>query len=186
MRVFVKKYILYIALILTLLAAWFAPANSDESLAMPSSSRSFRAPSGNLAAAGVNGINSDKQPSVLKIKSRIQVADEDKPSARLFEKVSWNDGETKTTTISNIQTPVANSHASETIQIPPLPFQIIGKYKEAGRIGVFVQYMNNNYVVHAGDSTFKDYKIESIDEASVTFRYLPLDQIQTLPIAGGQ
>ncbi|WP_374668354.1 hypothetical protein [Acinetobacter sp.] len=181
-----KKYILYIALILTLLAAWFAPANSDESLAMPSPSRSFRAPSGNLAAAGVNGISSDEQPAVLKIRSRNQVADEDKPSARLFEKVYWNDEETKTATTSNIQTPVANSNASEAIQIPPLPFQIIGKYKEAGRIGVFIQYMNNNYVVYAGDSTFKDYKIESIDEVSVVFRYLPLDQIQTLPIASGQ
>ena len=124
----------------------------------------------------------DKKLIVLQIKPRGEISTDGELSAGLFEKVSWGDKDKKSNAPIEAKAPINPPLPAPHIQAPPLPFQIIGQYKEGGRSGVFLQHMSNTYVVYTGDIIFEDYKVESIDESSVKFRFLPLDQIQNLSI----
>jgi hypothetical protein len=67
-------------------------------------------------------------------------------------------------------------------QAPPLPFKALGQYIDAGEVGVFLQYRDQNLVARVGDTLAEQYKVESLVEGVLTLRYLPLNQTQTLDI----
>ncbi len=181
MKANLKRGILFGLLAATLIAAWLAPAQEDASLVLPAARKQAEASSLEGAGQNENSRIDDKQLIVLRIKPRGEGYDDGDLSIRLFEKVSWADKEKKTSLPSAVEAPLAHSLPEPPAQAPPLPFQILGQYKESGRSGVFLQYMNNNYVIYTGDTIFENYKVESIDESSVKFRFLPLDQVQQLP-----
>jgi hypothetical protein len=66
--------------------------------------------------------------------------------------------------------------------VPPLPFRYVGRAVEAGRIAVFLEHGNANYSVAQGERAGRDYQVEQITEAAVTFTYLPLGARQTLVV----
>ena len=66
--------------------------------------------------------------------------------------------------------------------VPPLPFRYVGRAIEEGKIAVFLEKGNENYSVAQGDRAGRDYQVERISEASMTFTYLPLGARQTLPL----
>lgn len=182
MKTTLKRGILFGLLVVTLIAAWLAPKKEDESLVLPvARTRVEVAGHEGLGATG-NRRADDKELIVLQIKPRGESVADGEPSVRLFEKVAWDDKEKKTKLPVEHHAQIAPSPPVPPPQAPALPFQIIGRYNEGGRNGVFLQHMSNSYVVYAGDNIFEDYKVESIDESSVKFRFLPLDQIQQLPV----
>ena len=65
---------------------------------------------------------------------------------------------------------------------PPLPFRYVGRVIEDGRTAVFLERGNVNYSVAQGEQAGRDYRVERIAEASVTFTYLPLGEHQTLVV----
>ena len=65
---------------------------------------------------------------------------------------------------------------------PPLPFRYVGRAVEDGRIAVFLQRGNENHSVVQGDLAGRDYRVEQITDAAVTFTYLPLGARQTLVV----
>ena len=65
---------------------------------------------------------------------------------------------------------------------PALPFRYLGRAIEEGRIAVFLESGKENYSVAQGDRAGRDYKVERITEAAVTFTYLPLGERQTLQL----
>ena len=65
---------------------------------------------------------------------------------------------------------------------PPLPFRYVGRAVEDGRTAVFLERGNVNYSVAQGEQAGRDYRVERITEASVTFTYLPLGEHQTLVV----
>lgn len=67
-------------------------------------------------------------------------------------------------------------------QAPPLPFRYLGRQVDGEAVSVFVQHGERNLVLTQGTVVAEQYRVERIDDAAVTFRYLPLDQIQTLPL----
>ncbi|MBD9395269.1 hypothetical protein [Acidovorax sp. ACV01] len=182
MKVNLKRGILFGLLAATLIAALLAPKQEDTSLVLPAVRTKTEAPGREVITENGNRRSDDKQLVVLQIKPRGESAADGELSASLFEKVSWGDKEKKITSSTEAQIPIVPPLPAPPVQAPPLPFQVIGQYKEGGRSGVFLQHMNNNYVIYAGDTIFEDYKVESIDESSVKFRFLPLDQIQQLPV----
>jgi len=181
-KVHLKRSILFGLLAVTLIAAWLAPKQDDASLVLPTARTKTEASGREVVTENGNRRSDDKQLVVLQIKPRGESAADGEPNARLFEKVSWGDKEKKITSSIEAQIPTAPPLPAPPAQAPPLPFQILGQYKEGGRSGVFLQHMNNSYVIYAGDTIFEDYKVESIDESAVKFRFLPLDQIQQLPV----
>ena len=65
---------------------------------------------------------------------------------------------------------------------PPLPFRYVGRAVEDGRIAIFLERGKENYSVAQGEPAGRDYRVEQITEASVTFTYLPLGARQTLAV----
>lgn len=65
---------------------------------------------------------------------------------------------------------------------PPLPFRLLGRYLDDGRQAVFLQFNDQNLVVRAGDTIAEQYKVESLDESTLTLLHLPTNQHQTLNI----
>jgi hypothetical protein len=66
--------------------------------------------------------------------------------------------------------------------VPALPFRYVGRAVEEGRIAVFLERGKENYSVAQGEQAGRDYRIEQITEAAVTFTYLPLGARQTLVV----
>jgi len=63
---------------------------------------------------------------------------------------------------------------------PPLPLKMIGRYVEDGKVAAFVQFNEQNLVLRQGDVVADVYKVEHISDTALTVRYLPLDQVQTV------
>ena len=67
---------------------------------------------------------------------------------------------------------------------PPLPFTFFGKQMAGGIQEVFIARGDEIYVVREKAVIEDKYRVESITPALITFTYLPLNQVQTLPIGG--
>ena len=78
--------------------------------------------------------------------------------------------------------PAAQPRKPAAPTVPPLPFRYVGRAIEEGKIAVFLEKGNENYSVAQGDRAGRDYQVERITEAAVTFKYLPLGERQTLPL----
>ena len=78
--------------------------------------------------------------------------------------------------------PAQQQHAPAAPTAPPLPFRYVGRAVEDSRIAVFLERGNENYSVATGERAGRDYRVEQITDASVTFTYLPLGERQTLVV----
>jgi hypothetical protein len=65
---------------------------------------------------------------------------------------------------------------------PPLRLKYLGRMSDGGRTVVFLEAGQNLYSVAVGDTVESVYRVQAIADSSVTFRYMPLGQDQTLPI----
>lgn len=69
---------------------------------------------------------------------------------------------------------------------PPLPYTYFGRITEDGTLRVFLQRGQRTYTVARGDVLDRDYRVEEIAAAAVTFTYLPLAQRQVLQTGSPQ
>jgi hypothetical protein len=173
------RALLGVALLLTLLAAWFAPP--DDSVGVAASEAG---PAGTKRGASMPPLAGKERRSaaapfvdVLRIRARALEDGDDAPDAILFSSTQWSPP--ATVTAAAAPTPVA---AAAPAQAPPLPFRVLGSYERAGQTVVFLQQNDQNHVVRVGDTIADTYKVESLDDAVMKLRYLPLDQIQTLEL----
>jgi hypothetical protein len=67
-------------------------------------------------------------------------------------------------------------------QAPPLPFAIMGKLIEDGKVVAFLMRNDEPYIVRRGDVIDGTYRVEELSETSLTFTYLPLDSRQSLAL----
>ncbi|MGH7603990.1 MAG: hypothetical protein ACRENK_08325 [Gemmatimonadaceae bacterium] len=65
---------------------------------------------------------------------------------------------------------------------PPLPFKYLGRMSDGTRTVVFLESAQSLFSAGVGDTVASIYRIEAIADASVTFKYMPLGQNQTLPV----
>ncbi|MBI3771684.1 MAG: hypothetical protein HY272_03180 [Gammaproteobacteria bacterium] len=63
---------------------------------------------------------------------------------------------------------------------PPLPLTYIGKLTNKSATTIFITWRDQNYAIAQGDVLGDTYRVDSIDQNSITFTYLPLSQQQTL------
>lgn len=68
-------------------------------------------------------------------------------------------------------------------QTPPLPFKVAGLYRDGDALAVFLLHNDRNIVVRAGDRIGADYRVDAIDETSLTLSYLPLNAKQSIEVA---
>lgn len=64
---------------------------------------------------------------------------------------------------------------------PPLPFSFAGRYTDGGNTIIFLTEGNKMHRVRQGEAINATYRLEKIEQSSVTFTYLPLGTSQILP-----
>lgn len=65
---------------------------------------------------------------------------------------------------------------------PPLPYRYLGKWREDGRLVVFLKSGNNSILVKGGEVLDGQWKVDEIAPRMMRFTYLPLAQTTTLNI----
>ena len=78
--------------------------------------------------------------------------------------------------------PAYQQQAPAAPTMPPLPFRYVGRAVEDNRTAIFLERGNENYSVAQGERAGRDYRVEQITDAAVTFTYLPLGARQTLVV----
>lgn len=67
---------------------------------------------------------------------------------------------------------------------PALPYTFLGKKLEDGSWEVYLGRGDNTLIVHEKTEIDATYRVESIKPPTLTLTYLPLNQMQTMPIGG--
>jgi hypothetical protein len=66
---------------------------------------------------------------------------------------------------------------------PPLPFKYVGQLGEiSGKNVIYLTKGDTVYTVSVGDVFDSQYRLESVNEAQLTFTYIPMNAQQILPI----
>jgi len=67
-------------------------------------------------------------------------------------------------------------------EVPPLPFQYIGKVIEKGTQEVYLMRGDELVSIAAGQKIGADYRVDRITDKAISFTYLPLKTKQTLDL----
>lgn len=163
-----------VALIATLAATWFSPPPDEEAVVAPVASH---AP----AKTGTTPIPApDGQVDVLEIRPRAAGGGKGQDDA-LFAAV-----------LPEVQSgrvaaaPATAAVATVPAAAPAAPFRVLGRFADAQRNVVFLEQRDKNLVVAVGDTIDGQYKVEGISTTTLTLRYLPMDQVQTISLGGIQ
>lgn len=62
--------------------------------------------------------------------------------------------------------------------VPPLPFTYIGKVIEDGQVTVFLEKQKRNYLVRGGEVIDGTYRVDKVETTKVVLTYLPLEEQQ--------
>lgn len=184
-----RRVALFVALLATLVAVWFAPVDEDDGVALSARAQGAKPRAGDVAQPASNQTvtaaartTTSSPVEVLRIQSREQGNEDNAREARLFSSTRW----TQPVKAAPVASPAPTEVAAAPPQAPPLPFRALGRYDEAGQAAIFLQHLENNLVVRVGDTIAEQYKVESLQGTTLTLRYLPLNQLQTLEVGGVQ
>ena len=179
-----KRVLLGLALLASLLAAWFAPPADGDGVALTQHAASRAASSLVTTQDKLRPVSSAPARSatvaVVDVR-RIQPREQGGPTAEsdshLFAARQWSAPAQPVPPASAAPQP-----APAAPQAPPLPFRVLGRYDDEGQATVFVQHLEQALVLRVGDTVAEHYKVESLQGNSLTLRYLPLNQTQTLEV----
>lgn len=173
------RILLGIALPATLLAAYFAPPLDGDEIALSERSRATTPRPASEIGSTAPSATAAKPVEVLNIRAK-EVVEEDDAAEGVFATTQWTPPAPKVTA-----KPVATQEeAPPPPQAPPLPFRVLGRYVKDGQVVVFLQHNDQNLVVRVGDTIAEHYKVERLNGGTLTLRYTPLNQEQTLEIGG--
>lgn len=165
-----------LALVATLAATWFSPPPEGEQVVAPVASS---APARSTTKPGPAP---DGQVDVLEIRPRAaggREGQDDALFAAVLPEVQSGRGAT-----APAAAPVAV--AAVPAAAPAAPFRVLGRFADAQRNVVFLEQRDKNLVVGVGDTIDGQYKVEGISTTTLTLRYLPMDQVQTISLGGIQ
>lgn len=177
-RGFWRQVALAIAALATLLAVWFAPSNAAQDVVLTKHAQPIVLA---MAPSVPAALNTGRDPEVVRQAiSAIRVRAMDKEDIpTLFTPRVATSG---TFPYGGRTQVIVHQEPVQPPQVPLLPFQVLGRYRDSGGDAVFLQYQERNLVVRMGDTIDQTYKIESIDAATLGLRYLPMDQLQTMDL----
>lgn len=175
---------IWVVLIVTLILAYFAPAEEggvqvSEAKVLRSSARDIEVENSNLnsnAFERVEVLNS-REPNLLEL-GELGVF-----SARkdVMMDVSHTKHQIKKAASGLVQ-PTQQVITEVKMQAPQLPFKFLGTYIENDRQVVFLQHENQNMALQVGEIVLEKYRLEAIEANILTFTYLPMEIKQTLAL----
>jgi len=125
---------------------------------------------GNDGQMARNVVKSQLIYSLIPRAALIRVSNQHRHQTDLFAQRSWQ-------TVSPVSAP-----ASTEPVLPPLPFTYTGKKMEDGQWEVYLVRADEVFIVHEGGPLTADYRVEKLAPPTLSLRYLPMDQLQTLSI----
>jgi predicted RNA binding protein YcfA (HicA-like mRNA interferase family) len=120
---------------------------------------------------------SKPEPTILALRARAELiggAGSADKIATLFGTQSWTPP----------PPPPAKPSAPPPPTAPALPYTYIGKKLEDDAWEVYLTKGEHTFIVHDKTTIEETYRVESIKPPTLTLTYLPLNQMQTLPIGG--
>lgn len=171
------------ALALTLVAAYFAPEGEHAGVVL--SERAAAQPTRAALAPAAPAPASPSPPStgtglsagarVLSVTDREAFTGDD----ALFK------GEAPARPLPvRVQAAPPPSAAPSEPQAPALPLKMIGRYVDNGAPAAFVLLQDQSLVLRVGDAVAEGFRVEHIDEVSLTVRHLPTEQRQSFRLDG--
>lgn len=187
MKLAVQRALLALGLAATLLAAYFAPepgGDDDGGVVLTERSATAVPAASPVPAAAAGGTKASKDAgrvALLPLMPRMSPGGQDDG---LF---GPDEPGAQPGALPPAPAPVSAPAAASAPPVgPTLPLKMIGRYEEDGRIAAFVQLNEQNLVLRQGDLVAEHYRVERIDEHSLTVRHVPLDQTQTVTLSPGQ
>ena len=177
-----------LALVATLLAAWFAPGPQEDSVALTARaariqptthqqgiSAAAMSPTNSsvTAVAPKSGEKSVTNVQVLRIRDRSYPENEE---MSVFGKAAWE----RPSAAVKVQSTDSPPPLPATPTAPALPFRVMGRYEDGGKSIVFLLQADQSWVVREGDTFAESYKVERIASNAIHLRYLPLNEVQVL------
>ena len=160
-----RQLLLTAALVLTLLAAIFAPPKPEEELVQPKKVRS------------VTIVDSKNKNIAIPVENTEQWVKErvwnTKKGQNLFP------SKIKSLPPPIVVTPQVPVPPPKPIA-PPLPFVYIGKVIEEGKLIVFVAKQQQNYLLKGGELIEGTYRVDKVESGQIVFNYLPLETEQVM------
>ena len=180
--------VLGLALAATLAAVWFVPAEDDGLATSPRAPAPVVTASGtatqklfNVMRSVVNRPSVSRDIDVLAILPRERDSEEANQGLRLFSSNRGNQVEA-----APVEAEPTPEVAPPPPEAPPLPFRFIGRYNDGHRILFFFELYDQSLSVRIGDTITDEYRLERLQGTTLTFRYLPLNQLQEMNIGGVQ
>lgn len=164
-----RQFLLVAALVLTLLAVYFAPPKPEEELVEAKKLRFAKNGNSEIQIEVKVGKNTQQW-----IKKRVWKTDNNR---NLFP-----------SKIRPLPPPVvvapqvALSPPKPTA--PPLPFVYIGKVIEDGKLTVFVSKQQHNYLLKGGEVIEGTYRVDKVELGRLVFTYVPLETEQVMTFGG--
>lgn len=177
------------ALALTLVAAYFAPEGEhagvvlSERAATPPT-RAALAPAAPASAApslSSSSSSSSTGPGPSAGARVLSVADRE---AFIGDDALFKGDAPARTPPARVQAAPPVSAASSEPQAPSLPLKMIGRYVDNGAPAAFVLLQDQSLVLRVGDAVAEGFRVEHIDEVSLTVRHLPTEQRQSFRLDG--
>lgn len=106
----------------------------------------------------------------------IATAIDDRVSRDLFPPLSWMPPPPKPEKPAKAPPPMA----------PPIPFVYLGKKLESGQWEVYLGRGEEVFIAREGATLAGSYRVQGITPSALNLLYLPLKQLQTIPIGGAQ
>jgi hypothetical protein len=173
-----------LGLVATLLAAFRVSQTGDDLVApIRRPGASHGAQPGGPAPTAAKSDSASGSGGVIAIRPR----DQDEGVANVFARAAWLPpaapsqpvGARPPAAAPLLEVPLTEPPPPEA---PPLPFHVLGRYVEDGKVAVFLQHNDQNLVVRVGETIADQYKVESLAGGVLTLVYLPLNQRQTLEV----
>jgi hypothetical protein len=172
-----RNRLLFSGLLLTLVAAWFAPTKEKDGIALSDRAKTLSEKPQGKAESVASKATVKTEPQVLTVRPRLREATDD---SRLFNSTSWTPPPKPAILVAQpIAVPTKLPTPLPEVA-PPIPFRVLGRYEDAGETTVFVQFNEQNLAIKVGDTVAGKYKVESITANNVGLLYVPLNQPQSL------
>jgi hypothetical protein len=165
-----RKRLVWLILIATLVAAYFAPRAEEVVVMTPAKAAIHTIQKVSLDTRGAQRA----EPGEVELQIRPRQSDQD--LGNVFASHSWAPAPEPSKKISEEPAPPPPPEA------PPLPFRFLGRLVEDGKTAYFLQFNDRNLVMHIGDTVDKTYVLEGSNGGTLTFAYLPLNKKQTLAV----
>lgn len=165
------------ALALTLVAAYFAPEGEHAGVVLSerAAAQPTRAALASPSPLPSTGTGPSAGARVLSVTDRVAFTGDD----ALFK------GEAPARPLPvRVQAAPPPSAAPSEPQAPALPLKMIGRYVDNGAPAAFVLLQDQSLVLRVGDAVAEGFRVEHIDEVSLTVRHLPTEQRQSFRLDG--